>query len=159
MKRLVPLFVVAAFLVIPVQKAEAQTGVGFGPELYYNAEIEEFGLGARIQVTPPMFPVGFLVNGIYIFQDCGDFDCTLLEFGASAKYTLSLPGSPLGPYFGGGLTHQRFSSDDLGDSDDTGFHILGGLGLGGMLPIGAFVEARYLIMDVNQFAISLGILF
>jgi len=158
MKRLIPLFAAVAFLLVPGQDAEAQMGVGFGPEVYYNTEIEEFGLGARMELSPALFPVGFVANGIYIFQDCGAIDCTLLEFGASGKYTFDFPGSPIGPYFGGGLTYQRISFDN-GSSDDTGFHILAGIGLGTMLPVGAFIEGRYLIMDEDQFTISIGFLF
>jgi hypothetical protein len=158
MKRFIPLVAAVAFLLMPGQEAEAQMGVDFGPELYYNAESEDFGVGARVELSPPMFPVGFIVNGDYIFVDCGDFDCSAWDFGASAKYTISLPGAPIGPYLGAGLTHQRatFEGETL---SDTGFHILGGLRLGGMLPFGAFLEGRYLVMEENQFVINLGILF
>ena len=159
MKKLLPLVAAAAFVLLPSQDAHAQVGVDFGPELNYNNESEDFGLGARLEISPPLFPVGFIVNGLYIFRDCDPIDCTALEFNASGKYTITLPGSPLGPYFGAGVTHQRISFSGFDDFDDTGFHVIGGLGLGGFLPIGAFVEGRYLIMDENQFAISLGILF
>jgi hypothetical protein len=153
MKRFIPLVAAVAFLLMPGQEVEAQ--VSFGPQLSYNTEIEEFGIGARLEVSPPAFPVSFYGSGDYVFVDD-----TFLDFAVGAKYALSLPGSPLAPYFGAGVTHQRWSVSDF-DFDDTGFHLAAGLGLGGVMPIGAFVEGRYLLMGdfENQLVINLGILF
>jgi hypothetical protein len=159
MKKLLPVLAASALLVFSGHEAEAQLGVGFGPELTYNAELEEFGIGARLELAPIAMPISFLASGDYLFVDCPG-DCSMWDFGVSGKYTIAVPGSPMGPYFGGGLTHQRISEDEFSDSD-LGFHLLGGVGIGGAMPFGVFVEARYMIMNdfVNQFGISVGVLF
>lgn len=154
MKRLLPCLVAALLLLAVSQEAEAQLGVNFGPELSYNAEVEEVGIGARVELAPLAVPLSFFVSVDYVFVDD-----TMWDIGVSAKYTISLPGAPIGPYLGAGVSHQRFSNG--GSFDDTGFHILGGVGLGGLLPVGAFLEGRFLIMDAldNQFVIVAGVLF
>jgi hypothetical protein len=157
MKRFIPLVALVAFLLMPGEEAEAQ--VSFGPQVSYNSEIEEFGVGARLELSLPALPISFYGSGDYVL-----LDDTFLDFAVGAKYALTLPGSPLAPYFGAGVTHQRWNLEVGGvdfDADDTGFHVAAGLGLGGVMPIGAFIEGRYLIMSdfENQFVINLGILF
>jgi hypothetical protein len=157
MKRFLPLVAAVGFVLMPVQEAEAQ--VRFGPQVSYNSEIEEFGIGARLELSPATLPISLYGSADYVF-----LDDTFLDFAVGAKYALTLPGSPLAPYFGAGVTHQRWSLEVGGmdfDADDTGFHVAAGLGLGGVMPFGAFVEGRYLIMSdfENQFVINLGILF
>jgi hypothetical protein len=148
MKRFIPLVALVAFLLMPGEEAEAQ--VSFGPQVSYNSEIEEFGVGARLELSLPALPISFYGSGDYVF-----LDDTFLDFAVGAKYALTLPGSPLAPYFGAGVTHQRWNLEVGGVDFDAG------LGLGGVMPIGAFIEGRYLIMSdfENQFVINLGILF
>jgi hypothetical protein len=157
MKKLIPFFAAAALLVVTGQDAEAQLGIDFGPQLSYGMEYEEVALGARVEVSPALMPLAFIGSADYYFIDG---DMTLWAFNANVKYTIGLPGSPVGPYFGGGLNMQRMGFNGLSNTE-SGFNILGGIGLGGLMPVKAFAEARYELMnDIdNQLAISLGILF
>lgn len=159
MKKLIPIIVTTALLFAVGQEAEAQLGVDIGPQLTYNAEVEEFGVGGRLEVSPVLMPLAFVGTADYLFLDCPG-DCSFWEFGGSVKYTIALPGSPIGPYFGAGVTHQRIGDGDETE-DDTGFNILGGIGLGGVMPIGAFAEGRYQLMNdfENQLTVAVGILF
>lgn len=165
MKKLAPLFAAALMLVVTSQDAEAQLGVDFGPQVSYGMEYEEVALGARVEVSPALMPLAFIGSADYYFIDG---DASIWAFNANLKYTLVLPASPVGPYFGAGLNVQRFSSpgfpgfDDV-SSTETGFNILAGIGVGSLMPVGAFVEGRYELMNEdlleNQFVVSLGILF
>ena len=157
MKKLIPFFAAAALLVGTVENAEAQLGLKFGPQVSYGMEVEEVALGARVEVSPALMPLAFIASADYYFIEG---DASLWSLNGTVKYTLALPASPIAPYFGAGLNLYRIDEGALGSSNETGFNILGGIGLGGILPIGAFLEGRYELTDPdNQLVISLGLLF
>lgn len=151
--------------------APAAAQVGFGPQVSY-AEDFDLGIGARLQ-----FGMGSLFGdegipgsliGIaafdWFFPDCGDIDCSYLEFNANGAYPFARE-SEFSPYLGAGLHFARWSSDadtglgDLGDdATEIGLNLLGGL-LYDLGSFSAFGEGRFEIGGGEQFVLTLGILF
>lgn len=152
-------FAVAASLVA-APPAEAQ--VDLGPQVLYNDDLADgtVGIGARASFGVPTVGLNVRADGNFFFPDCGPtVDCDFWEIVANVTYNVA-PVSPASPYLGGGLAFQQLTGGG-GDVDDTGFNILGGVELGGILPLNAFGELSYRIMDgfSNQFVLSAGVLF
>lgn len=151
--------------------APAAAQLGIGPQISY-ADDFDLGIGGRLQ-----FGMGTLFGdegfagsliGIttfdWFFPDCGDIDCSYLEFNANAAYPFARQ-SEFSPYVGAGLHFARWSSDadtglgNLGkDATEIGLNLLGGL-LYDLGTFSAYGEGRFEIGGGEQFVLTFGLLF
>lgn len=166
MKRLLFVTAAAAALAfLPAQALEAQM-VDLGAQVSYNTDATDdgaFGVGARLAFGLPMTGLGVHGDFNWYFPDCDPADCDLWEITGALTYTIPTMGT-VSPYFGAGMAYQSFSVEStLADADDseTGFNVLGGLKLGGLLPVSAFGEVGYRLMDEfdDQLVVTVGIMF
>lgn len=152
------------FAVLLMVPSTSQAQVSFGPQVSWATEIEEIAVGARLQAGVPSLLAGLQLIGSadYYFVDCGEGDCSTLDFNANAAYSI-MPASTLDLYVGGGLNIMRISVD-LGEADvsetDTGINILAGVKFPGTT-IRPFAEGRYTLAGdfENRFTITGGLLF
>lgn len=155
-------FLVCALSAALVAAPGAQAQVNVGGQLLYNNELSDgsMGIGGRVGVELPVAGLQVRADGNWFFPDCGaGLDCDFWELLGSVSYGL-LPASPAQPYVGAGISYQNLSSGGA-DLDETGFNILGGVELGGLLPVNVFAELAYRMMGDfnNQFMLSTGVLF
>lgn len=128
---------------------EAEAQASFGPDLSYATDSEAIGVGARANVGLGPFPLGVIGSFDYFFPDVGDH----WELNGNAIFSLGVPLGPK-PYIGAGLNYA-----DFGAGTDTGLNILGGVEIGGPLPITPFVEGRYATTGAGQFILTAGMYF
>lgn len=145
----------ALLLMVP---ATSQAQVSFGPQVSYASEIEEIAVGARLQAGLPTLLSGLQLIGSadYYFEDCGDIDCSTLDFNANVALPI-LPLPMMQVYAGGGLNIIRVSVEDFSESE-TGINVLAGVKFPGTT-IRPFAEARYTFGDFDRFTITGGLLF
>jgi len=118
------------------------------------------GVGARVGVGLPLFPVTGFVSAEYFFPDCGAASgCGLSGVSLDLNYTL-LPLPVVTPYLTGGVVARRI---DLGGASEarseTGLHA--GAGVSAGVPgMRVFGEARYEFVQApeRQFVLRLGVL-
>ena len=161
------LAVVAAALVATPSPASSQLDPGvqavWSPDVFDGS----LGIGGRVGLGLGRTLPGLELLGVFdwFFPDCGPADCDFWELAAGATYAVALAGSDLRPYFGGGLTYQNLSTGSsagtIADADDLGFHVLGGLEMGGALAFDPFLELRYDMMSdfEDMLVVSLGVAF
>lgn len=139
--------------------AEAQ--IDLGVQGVYNTELQDGtpGIGARAAFGLPATGLGVHGEFNWLFPDCAPSDCEFWEAAASARFGL-LPASPASPYLGAGLAHQNLSVGPV-DTSETGFNLLAGVEVGGLLPLQAYGEASYRLMDEfdDQLVLTVGLLF
>lgn len=139
--------------------AEAQ--IDLGVQGVYNTEQQDGtpGIGARAAIGVPVTGLGVHADFNWLFPDCPADSCELWELLGAVRYGL-LPASPASPYVGAGFAFQNSSVGTL-ETDDTGFNVLAGLELGGLMPVQAYGEASYRLMDgfEDQLVLSAGLLF
>ena len=69
-----------------------------------------FGLGGRLVVSPPVFPISLVGSGDYYFTDCpAGADCSLWT--AQGHVTLGLPLPVVRPYVLGGVQYRKDEAD------------------------------------------------
>ena len=130
--------------------AGAQTNrMHLGPQIAYDFDIEEFGLGAQFS-TPIVNRVEFYPSAMFYFVDPGSY----FNLNADLKWRVAKD-RPNWLYVGGGLNVARFSND--GDADtDLGLNLLAGAeSLKGR--VHPFVEARLILADGSRFQIGAGL--
>ena len=130
--------------------AGAQTSnFHLGPQIAYDFEIEEFGLGAQFS-APIVNRVEFYPSLMFYFVDPGSF----FNLNADIKWRVARD-RPAWLYVGGGLNVARFSND--GDADtDLGLNLLAGAeSLKGR--IHPFVEGRLILAEDVRLQIGAGL--
>lgn len=156
MKRLLPLFVapIAALLLLagPTTQ-EAQAQAAFGGQGSWGSEAD-FGVGARALVNIPNVNLEFVGSAEVFFPD-GDVDW--FDFNANVFYHFHLPDAPsLMPYLGGGLNVARISN--AASTTEAGLNLGGGIRFPGAT-VTPFIEGRGVISDLDQFVVTVGLLF
>ena len=143
-------------LVAGASPAAAQ--IGFGGHVVQASDAFDgtTGVGARLKVGIPLFPVSAALNGEYFFPDCGDADCSL--YGATLDLNYALPLPLLQPWVGVGWSVRKVEVDDA-SSTERGFNV----GVGAELRLTAFrpfVDIRYELADApeKQYLLRLGIM-
>lgn len=167
MRQVRSLLAAVALLALGATAADAQR---FGAQISWGDK-SDLGVGVRGEwdfsnkmTTQGAFSRAFIIGQFdYYFIECASgASCTYLEINPSLAVPFTMTGSSLKPYAGAGLRigYNSVSAGGFSDSNtDLGLNLLGGLkfGLGGM---DAFSEARLgLGGDVEQFALSFGLLF
>jgi hypothetical protein len=133
------------------------TSLGGGDDLTDSS----FGLGARIGLEAPLFPLSFWGSVDYMFP--GGEDTSYQNFALDANFALPIP--LLEPYVTGGYQARRFDDGEVSD-------IYHGWTLGGGIRVSfivnAFLEARRefygdddpaLVGDDDQWLVRLGLVF
>ena len=130
--------------------AGAQTNnFHLGPQIAYDFDIEEFGLGAQFS-APIVNRVEFYPSLMFYFVDPGSF----FNVNADIKWRVAKD-RPNWLYVGGGLNVARRSVAGEGDTD-LGLNLLAGAeSLKGR--IHPFVEARLILADGSRFQIGAGL--
>jgi hypothetical protein len=132
------------------------TGLGGGDDLTEAS----FGIGARVGLEAPLFPLSFWGTADYMFP--GGEGASYQNFALDANFALPIP--LLEPYVTGGYQGRRF--DDGSSSDFYNGWTVGG-GIRFSFIVNAFLEARRefygddreLVGDDDQWLIRLGIIF
>jgi len=166
-----------ATLALVAVPSDAEAQLRFGAHVAYgagtdnfsdaNAEDGTFGLGARLGLDVPAFPLTVLGTVDYFFVDCGDVDCGYQNFAVDANWAL-VPLEILELYVTGGVLLRRASikGDVLGQPFDesatkTGFSL--GAGVSFNLIASAYLEARNEFFSEdnggNQILVRVGLLF
>ena len=100
-----------------------------------------FGLGARVGINPPLFPLAFYATGDVFFPDCGTADCGYQTAGLAANFSF-LPLPIFNLYATGGAVLRRFSVEDVSNTY-TGVQLGAGVSFN-------FIASAYLEV-VNEF--------
>jgi hypothetical protein len=122
-----------------------------------------FGIGPRIQISPPlpMLSLGIVGQGVYYFPEDGGY----MTYGLSGKLGFSFP--MISPYIIGGWQWRRSSPDGGDSTTESGATVGAGVQLG-MIPV--FVEATMEFndeltgfpgaedLDVNPLVLQAGVL-
>lgn len=141
---------VAAMLVSGTAVASSQTSaMHIGPQVAYDFDFEEFGLGAQFSV-PIMRRLEFYPSFMYYFVND---PLTVWNLNADLKYRVASD-RPNWLYIGTGLNLTRFSN---GESDtDAGLNLFAGAeSLKGR--IHPFAEARLVLSDGSRFQLAAGL--
>ena len=130
--------------------ASAQTNrMHIGPQLAYDFDFEEFGLGAQLSV-PVARRLEFYPSFMWYFIGEG----SLWNVNADLKYRV-LSNQPHWLYLGTGLNISRFTNDGVGNTD-AGLNLFAGAeSLKGR--IHPFGEARLIIGDGSRFQLAAGL--
>ena len=149
-----------------VETAEAQSFRIGGHGLYTNSTLEDaFGLGARLHIGIPRFPLDF--QGIYDYQflDCraGYSDCSAW----TGVMNVLLTAGETGVYVGAGAAyHRRDFPPDEGEGglvvvEEWGYDFVFGAILDLLPVVDPILEFRYEVYDQidNQLILSAGIVF
>ena len=149
MRRLLPTLFVAAACLALAQPVDAQFKFGVQGALITSVEAATAldtdgtsGLGARLMLDPPLFPLALVGSGVYYFPDCGAIDCSFWT--ASIAAQLRLPTPVVSPYIMGGWQIRRAEED--GASTETSGP-LAGIGVQLNFALSLFIEAT---MEFND---------
>jgi opacity protein-like surface antigen len=159
-----PALACALFLGWSAGALEAQQAqrVFAGPHVSYGFEdYSEAGVG--IHGTYPLTDL-FLgaVSFTYFFPD---EDIDFWDVNVNGHYLIQIEGN-VTPYLGAGINYSRISFDvpdvpflDSVSNSEFGFNLLGGaiLGLGNAARL--FAEGRYVVSDLDQFIVTIGLSF
>jgi opacity protein-like surface antigen len=144
MRRLILTLSMAAAFAAAAQPVEAQLQYGLQGALMTGLEEASslngtFGIGPRVVVAPPLFPVGLVGQGVYYFPEG---DGSYMTYGLAAMLRLPLP--LISPYVIGGWQWRRASANDVSDTQN-GATIGAGVQLNIAVPI--FLEGTFEIGD------------
>jgi len=145
-------------LLTPLAAQPAAAQVGVGGHVVHAADSfgGTTGVGARIRLGVPLFPLFAAVNGEYFFPSCDD-DCSLWGATFDVNYTFPIP--LIQPWAGVGWSVRGF---EVNDEDDTerGINIGAGVQLN-LAPMKPYLDIRYEMADApeKQFLIRLGVMF
>ena len=130
--------------------AQAQTNrLHIGPQIAYDFDIEEFGLGAQLGV-PIARRLEFYPSFMWYFIGEG----SLWNLNADLKYRV-ISAQPHWLYLGTGLNISRFTNDGAGNTD-AGLNLFAGAeSLKGR--IHPFAEARLIVGDGSRFQLAGGL--
>jgi hypothetical protein len=150
------LVVSAAAVLILASPAESQIGFGGHVARATDAFGGSTGLGARVRLGVPLFPLSAAANVEYFFTDC-DVDCSL--WGATFDVNYALPIPLLTPWAGVGWSIRNVEVAGQ-DGTERGLNI----GVGAQLNLTTlrpFVDVRYEMADApeKQYIIRLGVMF
>lgn len=73
------------------------------------------GLGARVMLDPPLFPLALVGSGVYYFPDCGATDCSYWTASLAAQLRLPLP--TVSPYVLGGWQIRRAEASGVSNNE------------------------------------------
>ncbi len=138
--------------------APAAAQIGFGGHVVQMSDAFDgtTGVGARLRVGVPLFPISAVLNGEYFFPDCGDGDCSLYGVTIDVNYALPLP--LIQPWVGVGWSIRKVEVSDV-SFDENGINV----GIGAELKLTAFkpfVEIRYEMADApeKQYLMRIGVM-
>lgn len=146
--------------------SSAQTDTRLGIMIAYGSEIENVGLGVNAEF-PVMENLAIAPSFIYYFPQDNYFggDMNWWELNANANYYF-VDNEDLGFYGLAGLNYSHVSLDydtQWGSVDDSDGEFGLNLGVGANLNINSnitpFAEAKYVIIDGDQFVIAAGVRF
>ena len=153
MRTSITLFLAIGLVGIGASSVEGQLNLNAG--LSYAEALEgQWGVEARVVVSPPGFPVDLFGGADYFFSQC-DEECSLWGWRAGANLRMATPS--LQPYLTGAYVGRKW---ELGDRrlDRTGLALGGGIRVGlGKLRIYTEITREFLGNDLNQWVFRIGL--
>lgn len=104
MKILPNLLLALGLLAVGASSAEGQLNLTGGVS-YAEALEGQWGLDARVELDPPMLPIGVFAGADYFFARCGE-ECSLWGWRARAIFHLATP--VLQPYLTGAYVGRKW---------------------------------------------------
>lgn len=153
-----------AFGTIPVvallaMASPARAQIGFGGDIVRAADAfgGTTGVGARVRLGVPLFPLSLAVNGDWFFPSCPNTSCSLRGATLDVNYSFPLP--LVHPWVGAGWSVRRIE-DDNGTSTQRGLNV----GVGAELQLTTlrpFFDVRYEFADApeKQYVVRIGLMF
>jgi len=158
MQRWLEITALAAAAVFALARpAAAQIGIGADAVRAFDAFGGTTGVGARIRLGVPLFPVSAAINGDWFFPDCPNTDCSLR--GATLDVNFSFPIPVLHPWVGVGWSIRRVEVNGA-TSTERGLNV----GVGAELQLTKlrpFIDIRYELADApeKQYVARIGLMF
>jgi hypothetical protein len=158
MKQLLKNTVMATATVLALA-GPAAAQIGFGGDVVRAADAfgGTTGVGARIRLGVPLFPISTALNGDWFFPNCPNRDCSLR--GATLDVNYSFPIPLLHPWVGVGWSIRRI---EVGGTTATERGLNVGVGAELQLTrLRPFVDVRYEMADApeKQYIARIGLMF
>lgn len=145
--------VFGSLLFMTTAQASAQGSFGlYGVRVSESVDGErmERGLGLRVGISFPLFPLKAYAAAERIFPRCPDEGCSVWAAEAGLSLTV-FPFPVVSPYLTGGIVRRRYDSgieDSIEGQVNTAQGISAGAGVSAGLPgISFFLEGRYEFLD------------
>jgi hypothetical protein len=139
--------------------APAAAQIGFGGDMVRAADAfgGTTGVGARVRLGVPLFPLSAAVNADWFFPDCPNTSCSLR--GATLDVNYSFPIPLLHPWVGVGWSIRRI---EVGSAKSTERGLNAGVGAELQLTkLRPFADVRYEFVDApeKQYVFRIGLMF
>ena len=156
-RRTRPAALAAIVFLAMAEPVDAQ--IGFGGDVVRAADAfgGTTGVGARIRLGVPLFPVSAALNGDWFFPDCPNTDCSLR--GATLDVNYSFPIPLLHPWVGVGWSIRRI---EIGGATSTERGLNVGVGAElELTKLRPFVDLRYEMAEApeRQYVARIGLMF
>ena len=156
MKRLGSACALAAIGLMLSSPARSQVGFGGYVAGTTAAFGDSRGVGLRLQLGMPLFPISLALNGEYFFANCPPDDCALRGASLDVNYT-PLPLPILRPWVGAGWSIRAVEVAGR-KSTERGINV----GVGARLELTSFqpfIDLRYLLgHDGNPYVFRIGLM-
>jgi len=139
-------------LAVGASSAEGQLNLTGGVS-YAEALEGQWGIDARLELDPPMLPIGVFAGADYFFARCSE-ECSLWGWRAGATFHIATP--VIQPYLTGAYVGRKWK-DGNEELDRTGLSIGAGIRVSLRLRIQAEATREFLGGDLDQWVFRIGL--